>query len=153
MTYAINNNCSIITLGSEHLSPDNLSVNLFWDKNCSGNLGKVSINTSAGMIQLDPTDLGQSDTFSDGVYYFKISVTQENGTIVEESICKFVNCNSTCLMLAVYKLTDSESLMKQLSFEALLAANNCPNCGCADFCTLYNNTGLTDIDNDDCGCK
>ena len=153
MTYAINSDCSIITLNSDYLSVSNQLVNLFWDKNCSGTVGKISVNTSASLIQVDPADLGEGATFSDGVYYFKISVTQEDGSIVEESLCKFVNCNSSCLMLPVYKLTDMESLRKQISFEGLLAANDCVKCSCADFCTLYSNTGLTTIDNNDCGCN
>ena len=153
MTYTINSDCSIISLDSDYLSPSNQSVNLFWDKNCSGTVGKISVNTVASLIQVDPADLGEGATFSDGVYYFKISVIQEDGSIVEESLCKFVNCNSSCLMLPVYKLTDSTSLLKQLAFEALLAANSCSTCSCSDFCTLYTATGLTTIDNDDCGCN
>jgi hypothetical protein len=153
MTYTINSDCSIISLDSTYLSPDNQVVNLFWDKNCSGTLGKISVNTSASLIQVDPADLNESATFSDGVYYFKISITQEDGTVVEESLCRFVNCNSSCLMLPIYKLTDLASVIKQLAFEALLASADCTSCSCTDLCALYNNTGLTVIPNDDCGCN
>lgn len=153
MTYTINSDCTSISITSTYLSPVNQTVNLFWDKNCSGSLNKISINTSASIIQLDPTDLSQADTFSDGVYYFKLSIIQEDGSTVEESLCRFINCQSSCLMLPTYKLIDHESIVKQLAFEALLASNLCTSCTCSDLCTLYNNTGLIPTINDDCGCN
>lgn len=153
MTYTINSDCNIITLDSDYLIPTNQVVNLFWSINCGSTLSKISISPSASMIQLDPSDLGGGDTFVDGVYYFKISITDEDGGTVEESLCKFVNCASSCLMLPVYKQTDSAAMIKQLAFEALLASSNCTSCSCTDLCSLYNNTGLTTIDNDDCGCN
>lgn len=151
MTYLINDSCTIVTLGSDYLSPSNQSVNLFWSKNC-GTVSKISINPLAGMIQLSPEDLGQTEKFSDGVYYFKISVTDGEGGMAEESLCKFINCNSTCLMLDKYK--DETQFSKVMSFEALLASDNCIKCECSTLCMLYNNTGLNDTENDsDCGCK
>ena len=154
MIYTINSNCSIISITSDYLDANNQTVSLFWDKNCSGTVTKIPINVNAPVIQLSPIDLGQSgDVFNDGVYNFKISIVQQNGTKIEESLCKFINCNSSCLMMPTYKLKDHESLIKQLSFEALIASKYCTFCTCADVCALYTNTGLITIDNDDCGCN
>ena len=151
MTYTINDSCTIITLDSDYLLPNNASVNLFWSKNC-GSLSKISISVAASMIQLAPEDLNESGTFSDGVYYFKISATNQEGGVSEESLCKFVNCTSTCLMLDKYK--DVNSFSKVLAFEALLASADCVQCECSTLCSLYTNTGLNDTTNDsDCGCQ
>jgi len=153
MTLTVNSDCTSISILSDNLSATNQTVNLFWSKNCSTTTSKISISTAASVVQLAPEDLDSADTFSDGVYYFKLVITQEDGTTVEESICRFVNCASSCLMLPVYKLTDSASILKQLAFEALLASTNCTSCTCADLCMFYTNTGLTTIANDDCGCN
>lgn len=153
MTYTIASDCSSISLDSDYLVPTNLTVDLFWAKNCGTTLSKISVSPSASVIQLDPTDLGETETFSDGVYYFKVVISDEDSNTIEESLCKFVNCNSTCAMIDTYTKTDLDSVIKQLSFEALLAANDCTSCSCTDLCTLYTNTGLTDINNDQCGCS
>lgn len=153
MNFIINDDCTIITLQSTNLISTNQTVNLFWNKDCSAVTSKISISVLASMIQLAPEDLNSTETFTDGVYYFKISIVQEDGTTIEESLCRFINCASSCLMLPVYKLTDIASIQKQLAFEALIASNNCTSCSCSDLCMLYNNTGLTTITNDNCGCN
>ena len=153
MTYTINDDCSVINLNSDYLTATNQTVNLHWIKNCTGAASKISISVLASSIQLSPSDLEETTTFSDGVYYFKLEIVQEDGSMIEESLCRFVNCTSSCLMIPTYKETDLISVVKQLAFEALLASNNCTSCSCSDLCLLYNNTGLTDIDNDDCGCN
>lgn len=153
MTYTIASDCSYISLDSDYLVPTNQTVDLFWSKNCGTTLSKISVSPSASVIQLDPTDLGETDTFSDGVYYFKVVISNEESETIEESLCKFVNCNSTCLMTPIYKLTDTDSVLKQLAFEALIAANDCTSCSCSDLCALYIATGLTTTDNDECGCN
>lgn len=153
MTYTINDSCTIISIDSDYLVPTNQVVNLFWSKNC-GTLEKVSISPAASLIQLNPSDLNESGTFSDGVYYFKISITTDEGGTVEESLCKFVNCTSSCNMLTVYKSSKEDDMLKVFAFEALLASNDCEQCSCSDLCMLYNNTGLNDTTNDsDCGCN
>jgi hypothetical protein len=103
-----------------------------------------------------PEDVGTSDVFPDGVYQFKFKITQEDGTKVEDSICKFINCASDCLMTSIFTNigTDPECTIKALAYFALTIADECPGCSCADLCALYNATGLNPSTNDSgCGCS
>lgn len=101
-----------------------------------------------------------------GVYYIKLVVTQSDGTIVPETVCRFISCDSNCLMLPTFKLAaegDTEAIMRSLAYYALVNSANCSNCSCTTLCQLYTATHIsacqeTAINSitphvNDCGCS
>ena len=153
MTAIVNEGCASVTLDSTYLNVDNQTVTLYTTFNCKDEY-ETNIDINATEIVVTPALLElDADVLEDGIYNFKLEITQQDGTKVIESKCKLVNCNMNCMMVDIFKDIDNEdSRVKALAFHALLAAEDCGACSCADLCTLYEATGLINCHTDVTGC-
>lgn len=159
MTAVIANDCANVTLDSDYFSSDNQSVTLKITYNC-GTEYSIVVDVNDTEIVVTPSYIDQDDltVLPDGVYYFELTVIQDNATEVVESACRYVNCSTTCLMLDTFKsmaLGDEDATIRALSFYALTAANGCTSCACSDLCTLYNATQIDNCSTNvkPCGCS
>lgn len=155
MTLTIANDCSTATITSTYLDSQNQSVVVNMTLNCKTEYS-AEIDVDDTTIIVTPEDFGiDNEKFVDSVYYFKVVVTQEDGTKVEEGLCTFINCSSNCDMLTTFKEVvggNKNSIIKALSYHALILAQSCGSCACEDLCTLYNATTLDNCDTHDSGC-
>lgn len=158
MTLTLNDDCVSVLLESEYLDPLNQSVSLGVTINCDTEY-TISVDVNDTDITVDPTALELDlDALEDGVYYFELTVVQENGTTVKESVCKFINCGTTCLMLDSFTSAASgnkDALIRALAFQALVVSDGCTSCACSDLCELYNATDLVNCESNasNCGCS
>jgi hypothetical protein len=155
MTAVVNTDCESITLDSTYLSGTNQSVTLDVKINCTQEY-TIDVSVSATDYTLLPATIEQEDVISDGVYQFVFTIIQSDGTKIEETLNKFVNCGSDCLMVETFKsaLTNQDCLVKAMAYYALIVAEECTACTYEDMCALYNATGLTTNYNaNDCGCS
>lgn len=158
MTITINEGCESVTLVSDYLDADNQSVDLKLKINCET---EYAVNYDVALTELEVTPESLESTelvLIDGVYYFELTIIQENGDKVVESGCKFINCSSSCLMLETFKLAsqgDEEAMVKSMAFHALTLANDCASCSCTEMCALYEATQLEPCTTDvkPCGCS
>lgn len=159
MTIVIGNDCVDATITSTYFNSLNQSVSLSVTTNCTEEYIVVADPADTEIV-VDQAALGlEGDNLSDGVYYFKLTIVQENGDIVIESACKFVDCVTTCLMkdtMLAAANKDDDALIRALAYHALVAASDCTSCACADLCTLYT-TATSNCDSNDttnsCGCS
>ena len=153
MTITVNSTCDEITIASSILIASNQEVTLIATHNCTTEYEFTYASTDIPIV-LTSADFNSITTIADGVWGFELTIVNVSSSIITETKCTFVNCTSTCAMLPLYKdVQNTESLIKVLSFEALLLASDCTDCSCTDMCELYNNTGLNDDPNvGDCGC-
>jgi hypothetical protein len=158
MTYITHPTCDNIILESTYLDPANISVSLAVTFNCDTEYA-ITVPPEDADITVDPTALGlDQDALTDGVYYLKLTVVQDDSTVVEESVCVLVNCSMTCQMLDVFTAMstgDTENTIAALSYYALVTAAGCTSCACSDLCTLYEATQLIECDSNvtTCGCS
>lgn len=158
MTLSINEGCTAVTINSDYFAEDNTSVSLSVTFNCTEEY-IVAAEDDVTEIVVDPEALGLEDeVLTDGVYYFELTIIQEDSTTVVESGCIFVNCSTTCLMLDTFKAMaegDEDATIRALSFYALDKANGCTSCACSDLCLLYNATQLDNCTTNvtTCGCS
>lgn len=158
MTITINEDCTGVTIDSTYFDVDNVSVTLTVTYNCDEEY-IINVDSDETEVLVDQEALGlEGDTLDDGVYYFELTIVQEDSTTVVESGCRFINCSATCLMLDTFKAMaegDEDATIRALSFYALDKANGCTSCACSDLCLLYNATQLdnctTNVTN--CGCS
>lgn len=153
MTITINDTFTEVTITSSILTETNASVKLTVSYNCTTEYDELSFDSDVDPLIVTAEDLGL-ESFVDGVWGFKLVVVDESDNTLTELKCKFFNQNSSCLMLETYKdIENEDSLIKVLSFEALLIADQCNSCSCDDMCDLYNSTGLNPNSNvTNCGC-
>lgn len=158
MTITISPTCESVTLVSDNFDITNQLVKLTVTVNCEEEY-LIDVDPEATEIVVDNEALGlDGDTLDDGVYYFELKITQEDSTIVTESLCRFINCETTCLMLDSFKAMaegDEEATIRALAFYALDKANGCVSCACSDLCTLYKATELDNCTTNvsTCGCS
>jgi hypothetical protein len=110
--------------------------------------------------------------FIDGVYGFKVKITDKNGSTTEIENCYFLDILTKCKVAAKAEFilednTDeySKNLAKDLHVAhwALINSSNCGGCNCIELCALYNHlqmtlsNGNTNFNNKiietDCGCN
>lgn len=160
MTVTVSETCQDITVTSDNFDGSNLSVVLTVTINCdeeyiiNAEAADTEIIISRETLGLDDEDL----PLDDGVYYMELAITQDDSTEVVESACRYVNCETTCLMLDTFKDMaegDEEATVRALSFYALNLSNGCTSCACSDLCVLYNATQLDDCTTNatTCGCS
>jgi hypothetical protein len=158
MTTTVHANCENILVESDYLDSENLSVSLSITINCDTEY-VIVVDIEDTDITIDPDALGlDQEALSDGVYYLKLTVTQDDSTIVEESTCLLVNCSMTCQMLDVFTAMangSTDNTVAALSYYALITAAGCTSCACSDLCTLYEATQLIECDSNvtSCGCS
>lgn len=149
MTYEINNDFDQIILNSTNLVNTNQMVTLTVTKNCESTT-TIDVDTAATLIELVPADLSQEDLFQEGPYYFKLEVKQDDGTIVKEYLCRYIQPDA-CTYIDLYKTT--ADLEKVLAHQALLQLNECEQCSCTDACLFYETLNNTNCDDCTCGCS
>lgn len=158
MILVIDEGCESVTITSDYFDAENQSVSLGVTINC-GTEYTVAVEVEATEIVVDPEALGLDlDALEDGVYYFELTITQEDGTKVVEGECRFINCGTTCLMLESFTdaaAGDKDALVRALAFHALVASDGCTSCACSDLCDLYTATNLVNCDSNvsSCGCS
>ena len=157
MTTTIAEGCASILIESDYFNTDNQSVTLNITTNCNEEYVHDILVTDTD-ITVDPSLVdSEEDSLTDGIYYLVLTIIQEDGTEVVESKCVLVNCNMACDMLDTAVLAsqgDCEALTRLLAYKALILAQNCTSCACADLCTLYKATKLIDCHvTKPCGCS
>lgn len=131
--------CSSVTVASNNLLVNNQEVTLTVKHNCTTEY-VLDIVPSAQPIVVTPALLSMTDVITDGIYYFHLKVIKVDNSITNETACLFVDCNTTCQLLDVYKTNDSD---RTIAFLALLASKDCEDCNCNHLCLLYN-TAITE---------
>jgi hypothetical protein len=110
--------------------------------------------------------------FLDGVYGFKVKITDKNGSTTEIENCFFLDCLTKCKVAAKAEFIlesnideYSKNLAKDLhvAHYALINSSNCGGCNCVELCELYKHlqgilaNGNTNFNNKiietDCGCN
>lgn len=161
MTLTIGTNCSEFNITSTYLSTNNQSVTLNVTMNCETEW-ELPVEVEVTTIVVSPEDLEMLNVISDGVYNIKLTIIQQDGTQIIESVCKFVNCVSNCLMLDSFLAAangDEAAILRVLAYHALVASDGCTSCACADLCELYKLSQLEDcvttttVDVSGCGCS
>lgn len=154
MTTVTSATCSDITVESTYLTALNQAVTLTVVYNCKTTY-IADVNVSDTSIVITPTTVNSTlDYLQDGIYSIKVEIVQEDGDVVIESACVFVNCQTACMMIEIFKSTTAESIAKSIAYQALLASVGCTSCSCDDLCILYNTLSDNCFDYaQPCGCK
>lgn len=159
MTLVVSETCEDITVTSDNFDETNLSVSLKVTINCDEEY-IITAEPEDTEIIVNPESLELLDleTLNDGVYYLELTITQADSTVVTESACRFINCETTCLMLDTFKEMaegDEDATIRALAFYALDKANGCTSCACSDLCILYKATELDNCSSNvnTCGCS
>ena len=152
MQISINSDCSEITLTSDILLLSNTANSLFVTYN--GEETEVTIPLSITSFVLEPEDVNQTDTFSDGVYKIHFENTLSSGAVKEDVGCAVPLCTFKCSDEHKQLYTDvlngeKDSINKLLYYEGLKATDGCTSCSCDLLNTLY--TNLTDDATNTCG--
>jgi hypothetical protein len=125
--------CDAVTISSTNLVSTNQSVTLNIKYNCDKEW-ELDIPVTDTTITINPSDIDTTDFIPDGIYYFKLTITVQNGDKIIESACKFVNCITNCEIVDAFRDKDCDRTM---AYYALVASKDCPSCNCEDLCTLY----------------
>jgi len=90
-----------------------------------------------GLFTVDLNALLGTETPSDGIYSFVLSVTVESDStkISTDYACLFVDNNLKCEVAECVK--NSSNIELQLDYYILSRASGC-ECQCADLCVIYN---------------
>jgi len=139
MTAVINESCESITIDSTNFAVDNQSVTLYLKYNCTKEY-VVDISTALTEYVILPASVEMTDFMSDGIYGLTLKIVQEDGTVINETLCKVVDCVSSCTLVESFKnigYSCSECLIQALAFNALKVAEDCTTCDCQTLCTLY----------------
>lgn len=91
----------------------------------------IDVNTYSFL----PDTLGLT-VFTDGVYNFKLRLTESNGSYEEHVACAVVMCNLECDVLAYLVLHPKDIVMSNL-LETLRLATSCDDCACEIVCDAY----------------
>ena len=159
ITLTIAPNCVSASLASTEFNVTNQSVTLTIKYNCTKEY-EISISPSATSYTILPASLQMVDYLSDGIYGITLRVVKQNGDIVTETMCKLMDCVSSCTLVESFKSLAicSECLLQALAFNALKVAESCTSCDCETMCTLYNTvyqkdckTQTTNVTS--CGCS
>jgi len=115
----------------------------------------TGVTVSGSDFLVDPEAIGQSGTFSDGVYC--VSLVQNN---IPESDSIFVDCNVECKV--VNKVVEDPCSNIYALYKALQFADNCGTLTCQQKCDLwyyigseldYFDNNPCEEDTSDCGCN
>lgn len=146
MTYEINSDYDQILLNSEYLDNTNQSVTLTIVQNCTTTT-VIDVDVADTLIEITPTSLSQTTTFTESPYYFKLEIVQLDGTLVTEYLCKYIQPDG-CTYISLFK--DKANMDKILALKGLETINTCEQCSCTNACLFY--ATLTDSTCNDCTC-
>lgn len=149
MTYEINSDYDQILLNSEYLDNLNQSVTLTIVQNCTTTT-EIDVDVADTLIEIEPTDLAQTITFTESPYYFKLEIVQEDGTLVTEYLCKYIQPDG-CTYISLFK--DKVNLDKILALKGLETINTCEQCSCTNACVFYATLTETECNDCTCGCS
>lgn len=157
MTLALTDNTELL-ITSAYADPSNESVTLTVTLNCTTAYEAIEIPVGDASYTLVPEDLVDDATeFTDGIYTIRIVTVDTDSNVQTENKCILIDPSLNCDMLDVYTdlESDSEQVVKALSYHALVAIQDCDTCSCSSWCTLYNTvTDETCIeDASPCGCS
>jgi hypothetical protein len=100
----------------------------------------------------------EMENFMDGVYKFKVRITKQNGSWIEEENCFFMDVNTKCkVSRKIEDIIDKdvEANNIHMAHYALINASNC-GCNCKELCELYKYLlkilGEQNNTNTDCEC-
>lgn len=157
MTLTLTDNTELLIV-SDYQDPSNQSVTLVVTLNCTTEYDEIEIAVGDADYTLVPEDLVEDATeFEDGIYTIQVTTVASNGDVSVENKCILIDPDLNCDMLDVYTdlESDTEQIIKALSYHALIAIEDCDSCSCANWCTLYNTvTDETCVeDASPCGCS
>jgi len=150
MTITLNSDGSILTFTSTLLSSSEgktiTGLELKTKLNCSSTPTTVDLedlipdieNSSVNLSSVVYYDDITKTTYCDGIYYFELKVTYNNGEIEyegTESKCFFVDTVIKCDLLTYYINTKDETAA--FYYNALKYGGDCDACNCAELCSLY----------------
>lgn len=106
------------------------------------------VDTDTQTYTLTPEDIGQTDVFSDGIYFSYLTL---NNT--QETECSLVNLEIEC-SIQEYLSNNLKSNIGAL-FESLKSLSKCSDCRCTDACLIYEyiTSILNQQTTSDCGCS
>lgn len=113
-----------------------------------------------GSFSFGPSDIGQTDTFSDGVYSLTLVSTEEDSSYAQEFNCIYMDCITSCKIVnatesikSKYKIANftdfnriTDPLLKKEVFNimymlqlhtALQFVGSCTACTCDNGCELW----------------
>ena len=116
----------------------------------------ATLNLAQQRVEILPDTMGWEDALEDGIYFINVEQTNEDGSVVSETECLFVDCHTKCDIFS-YLAKYPEGSALDLSHAALSYMNDCSDCKCEDGCTIFNHiiATLSDptIKMTDCGCN
>lgn len=137
MTLTTTENCAGITVGSDYYNFNNQSFTLEVTHNCSATY-TVEVDLNSLGYTITPESLGlDTEALEDGIYKVLITVVQNDGTVVKESDCVFVNCTTACTLTETFLSTKPNDVLKSLAYHALVALDDCESCSCEAACQLF----------------
>lgn len=146
MNITLNSDCSEITITSDILLSGNTENTLVVTYN--GGSTELTIAAGETSFTLVPSDIAQTDTFSDGVYSLHLTCTLADDSISEDLGCAVPLCTFNCSS-DMFDMYNSKDYEKIIAFSALKIAKDCLSCSCDNLITFYNI--LTDNDTNPCG--
>ncbi len=165
MTILVASDCTSITLKSDLLSDylgnstnRTLVMESYVDC-CTTNTISVTIvagDITVDEITIDPTIYG-STVYKNGIYYFKLTLTESSGSSESESNCAPLICDLKCLVAAASAEQPTSMIYKYYNSLALMLS--CDYCNCEIACTTYKlilselKTSNSSINVSDCGCS
>lgn len=91
---------------------------------------------SVQYLVLTPELLNQEGKLSDGIYYIKVTVTENNQDKTIEDICIFLGCDLKCLLIDYLAENPKSDVFKYEM--ALNWINDCDVCSCDKGRLIYN---------------
>ena len=150
MTITLNSDGSILTFTSTLLESSEgktiTQLELTAKLNCSSTPTVIVLddliedvtNSSLPVPSIVYYDDETKTTYCDGIYYFELKVTYNNGEIEyegTESKCMFIDVTTKCDLLTYY--SDTKDMNALFYYNALLVGGDCDACNCAELCSLY----------------
>ena len=97
----------------------------------------ATLNLAQQRVEILPDTMGWEDALEDGIYFINVEQTNEDGSVVSETECLFVDCHTKCDIFS-YLAKYPEGSALDLSHAALSYMNDCSDCKCEDGCTIFN---------------
>lgn len=100
-------------------------------------IGDITVGVT-NYYELTPADIGQTDTFTNGIYKYTILLEKTGESDQEDVGCNFSKCGLNCDIIEHY--TTSGLSMAHVYYTILSDnLNVCTECECDDACLIWNN--------------
>lgn len=138
------------------VSDNTIELELRVYKNCSTTSIDITLDSDTydageGGMVITPALLTQTgSTILDDIYFLELE-SNDDGTIVTEEYCLFINCATRC-QIVTYLGDNLYSNIGQL-YNTLIDGETCSDDNCSKFCAIYNHIValLAESNTPDCG--